>query len=165
MKKTSIVLLIIIIIIIGGVWYALNQKNQPQNLNNQQSQTQTEELSEQAVKPDVLNTDQEAESKLVGQAAYQCDDGKTITADFYTGENTVVEPGQAPVPTGKVRLFLDNGEDFELLQTISADGARYANSDESFVFWDKGDKALVLENGVEVNYKNCVASHPASTDN
>jgi len=39
-----------------------------------------------------------------------------------------------PVPTGKVRLFLDNGDDFELLQTISADGGRYANSDESFIF-------------------------------
>jgi hypothetical protein len=45
----------------------------------------------------------------------------------------------------------------DLNQTISADGARYANSDESFVFWSKGDGALVLENNVEKSYLGCTA--------
>jgi len=113
-------------------------KNQLKNLNSQQLQIQTEEPVGQSSKPDALpdalNDNQETESQLIGQAAYQCDDGKTITADFYKGKDVAVEPGQVPVPTGKVRLFLDNGDDFELLQTISADGGRYANSDESFIF-------------------------------
>jgi len=139
MKKTPIVLLVIAIAIIAvGVWYTLNQKNQLKNLNSQQLQIQTEEPVGQSSKPDALpdalNDNQETESQLIGQAAYQCDDGKTITADFYKGKDVAVEPGQVPVPTGKVRLFLDNGDDFELLQTISADGGRYANSDESLFF-------------------------------
>ena len=30
-------------------------------------------------------------------------------------------------------------------QAMSASGARYANKDETFVFWNKGDTAFVTE--------------------
>jgi len=63
-----------------------------------------------------------------------------------------------PIPSGSVELVLSDGRTFSLPQTISADGVRYANSDESFVFWSTGDEALVLENGEEKEYKNCVVS-------
>jgi len=67
-----------------------------------------------------------------------------------------VEPGQMPIPSGSAEIVLSDGRSFNLPQTISADGGRYANSDESFVFWSKGNGALVLENNVEKNYIECV---------
>jgi membrane-bound inhibitor of C-type lysozyme len=47
-----------------------------------------------------------------------------------------------------------------LLQTISADGVRYANTDDSFVFWSRGNGALVLENGQEKSYIGCIMVVP-----
>ncbi len=61
-----------------------------------------------------------------------------------------------PLPSGSVKIVLSDGRNFDLPQTISADGGRYANSDESFVFWSKGNGALVLENNVEKSYIGCV---------
>ncbi|MDD5098663.1 MAG: MliC family protein [Candidatus Pacebacteria bacterium] len=58
--------------------------------------------------------------------------------------------------------FLSRGaivylKDRELVlpQTISASGARYANADESIVFWNKGNTAFIQENGA-VTYSDCV---------
>jgi membrane-bound inhibitor of C-type lysozyme len=44
-----------------------------------------------------------------------------------------------------------------LPQVISADGARYAktDNDESFVFWTRGNGAFITENGT-TTYDNCV---------
>ncbi|MCX6744137.1 MAG: MliC family protein [Candidatus Parcubacteria bacterium] len=95
---------------------------------------------------------------LITQATYLCNEGKTIEAAFYKGELKPVEPGAPPIPTGSVKLVLSDGRNFDLGQTISADGARYANSNESFVFWSKGDGALVLENNIEKNYSGCVVT-------
>jgi membrane-bound inhibitor of C-type lysozyme len=47
-----------------------------------------------------------------------------------------------------------------LPQTISADGVRYANTDDSFVFWSRGNGALVLENGQEKFYIGCIMVVP-----
>jgi len=91
----------------------------------------------------------------IAQANYICDGGRTIQAAFYKGKEYAVEPGQPPIPSGSVQLILSDGRNFDLAKTLSADGGRYANNDESFVFWDKGDTALVLENGVEKDYKGC----------
>jgi len=41
------------------------------------------------------------------------------------------------------------------MQAISASGARYANTDESIVFWNKGDTAFIQEGDV-TTYENCV---------
>jgi len=77
---------------------------------------------------------------------------------------------EAPVSTadGKfigARYFADNvdlelsdGRSMELPQVISGSGARYANQDESFVFWNKGNTAFVTEGGDEtMTYEDCVA--------
>jgi membrane-bound inhibitor of C-type lysozyme len=48
----------------------------------------------------------------------------------------------------------------ELPQVISGSGARYANADESFVFWNKGDTAFITEgpdDNDNMTYKDCVA--------
>jgi len=95
-------------------------------------------------------------SQPVAQATYICNDNKTINAAYYKGEVKTVKPGEQPIPTGSVNIVLSDGRVLNLAQTISADGARYANSDESFVFWGKGNGALVLENDAEKNYIGCV---------
>ena len=42
-------------------------------------------------------------------------------------------------------------------QTVSASGARYANADQSFVFWNKGQTAFIEENGKQT-YSGCVVT-------
>ena len=45
------------------------------------------------------------------------------------------------------------------IPSISASGARYANKDETFVFWNKGDTAFVTEgkDGKET-YSGCAVA-------
>jgi membrane-bound inhibitor of C-type lysozyme len=47
----------------------------------------------------------------------------------------------------------------DLAQTVAASGARYADADESFVFWNRGNGALVLENGKQA-LGGCIAVAP-----
>ena len=94
------------------------------------------------------------------KVSYLCDGGKTIDAAFYKGEAIVGEPGEPPVSTGSVNVRLSDGREFDLPQTISADGIRYANQDETFVFWGKGNGALVLEDNVEKSYIGCIVVAP-----
>ena len=90
---------------------------------------------------------------------YTCDQGKTISAEYYKGEDKPSpSPGLPPVPVGEVVLQLSDGRAMTLHQTISADGVRYANQDESFVFLGKGDGALVLENNTQKSYIGCIAA-------
>ena len=95
-------------------------------------------------------------STLITQVTYICNGDKTIEAAFYKGETKPVEPGEMPIPSGSVKIVLSDGRSFDLPQTISADGGRYANNDESFVFWSKGDSATILENNIEKDYKGCI---------
>jgi membrane-bound inhibitor of C-type lysozyme len=76
-------------------------------------------------------------------ATFACDGGRRIQAVFATG----VQPG--------VKLTLSDGRETELPQAASASGARYANGDESFVFWNKGRTAFVEEAGRQT-YSGCV---------
>lgn len=89
--------------------------------------------------------------------SYLCDGDKKIEASFYKGEVQKSEPGEMPIPTGSVYLILSDGRKFNLPQTISASGIRYANENESFVFWGKGNSALILENNQEKSYIGCIA--------
>jgi hypothetical protein len=91
-------------------------------------------------------------------ALFACAGGKTADATFYRGSS--VPPAQAgmpPTPTGSVHLVLSDGRDMILPQTLSADGGRYANSDESIVFWNKGNGAFIQENGT-TTFANCVTN-------
>jgi len=95
---------------------------------------------------------------LIAQVMYICNNNKTINASFYKGKTKLVKPGEPPIPSGSMKIVLSDGRSFDLPQTISADGSRYANTDESFIFWSKGDGALVLENNIEKNYRGCIVS-------
>lgn len=97
----------------------------------------------------------------VATVAFSCDANKGIIAAFYTGETKQgVTPDAPPIPGGKVVLALSDGRSLTLAQTISADGSRYASADESFVFWGKGNGALVLEGGKEKDFKGCIVIAP-----
>lgn len=79
----------------------------------------------------------------VAEATFKCKDGKSVAATFYASS---------------VDLKLSDGRSMTVPQAMSASGARYANKDESFVFWNKGDTAFVTEgaDGKET-YSGCVA--------
>jgi membrane-bound inhibitor of C-type lysozyme len=97
-------------------------------------------------------------SQPINIVQYSCDGGKSITAQYYEGTTTPPSaPAEPPIPGGSVALTFENGNNMKLHQTISADGVRYANADESFVFWSKGQGAIVLENGAEKSYTNCIS--------
>lgn len=98
-----------------------------------------------------------AAPQFIASASYACDGGRTITAAFYQmpGPPPAVVPGEPPQPNGFVWVSLSDGRQMTLAQTISADGARYANPNESFVFWTKGNGAMVMDNAT-TTYTNCV---------
>jgi membrane-bound inhibitor of C-type lysozyme len=99
--------------------------------------------------------------KLVATVSYMCNAGKTIDAGFYEGPPVPsTSPEGPPTPGGRAALTLSDGRNLTLAQTISADGVRYATADESFVFWDKGNGALVLENNKEKSYIGCIKVAP-----
>src|SRR6185437_11782441 len=61
-------------------------------------------------------------------AKFSCHGGKTVSPTFYSNS---------------VELKLSDGRRLKVPQTLSGSGARYANSDETFVFWNKGDTAFI----------------------
>jgi len=73
-------------------------------------------------------------------AVFGCADAKAIYTEF-TKNN--------------VRIKLSDGRELSLPQAISASGARYANNDESFIFWNKGNGAFIEEKGV-MTFKDCI---------
>ena len=80
-------------------------------------------------------------NEVINAALFNCADNKTIQADFLKDS---------------VSLTLSDGRHLRLLQGMSGSGARYVNTDESFVFWNKGDAAFI-EEGKETSYKDCVS--------
>jgi membrane-bound inhibitor of C-type lysozyme len=78
-------------------------------------------------------------------ATYACEGGKRIQAIFTTGSQP------------SVQLSLSDGRHILLAQAPSASGARYANRDESFVFWNKGRTAFIEEAG-QRTYTGCTQS-------
>ena len=92
----------------------------------------------------------------VSTVHYACAQGRTLTAEYFTGP-TRTAPSGAPIPGGHVVLTLVDGKRLTLPQTLSGSGIRYANADESFVFWSKGDTAFVEEGANRsVTYADCV---------
>ena len=80
-------------------------------------------------------------------ALFTCTGGKSITATFYPTDDKYVD------------LKLSDGRNMTVPHAISADGARYANADESFVFWNKGDTAFITENGT-TTFDGCATTTP-----
>ncbi len=78
--------------------------------------------------------------KDIIKATFNCKEDKFITAEF---------------SKEKVNLVLSDGRNVELPQALSASGARYANANESFVFWNKGDTAFIEENN-KMTFTDCL---------
>lgn len=76
------------------------------------------------------------------RARFACSGGKSIDATFVKG------------PTSSVKLVLSDGRRLSLPHAMSGSGARYANRDESIVFWNKGDTAFIDEKG-KTTYEGC----------
>ncbi len=93
---------------------------------------------------------------FIANASYFCNNNKTIQATYYDGPSKPpAGPDMPPTPGGSVDIVLSDRRAFTLPQTISASGIRYANSDESFIFWSKGDGAFVVEHETET-YSGCL---------
>ncbi len=93
---------------------------------------------------------------LMASVQYACQNQYAITADYF---ETVVSTASStpPTPRGSVHVSLSNGRVLDLQQTISASGVRYASEGESIVFWNKGNGVMLYEDGVEKDYRGCVA--------
>lgn len=78
------------------------------------------------------------------QANFTCSGDKTIEATFNNGAESSVD------------LVLSDGTTLNLPRAVSGSGARYANEDESIVFWNQGSEAFLEENGTQT-YTDCVA--------
>ncbi len=135
MKKSKIAIILLVIIIVVAIGIVVYQKS-----GNK---------ADTSIKTDLTQT--------LPTVLFTCDNGKTINASFVIGATSAPsKEGQPPTPTGSVNLSFSDGSKMDLSQTISADGGRYANKDESFVFWTKGNGTMILENGNEKNYKHCI---------
>ena len=92
----------------------------------------------------------------ISTVRYQCEENKTIVADFYDGKSSAGPDGR-PIPGGRVVVQLSDGRKFSLPQTLSGSGIRYADSSGTVVFWSKGDTAFVEEGATQaVTYRDCV---------
>ncbi len=80
-------------------------------------------------------------TKPQADVTYTCDADKYVRAVYRPSE---------------VNLFLSDGRTLSVPQTVSGSGARYANKDETFVFWNKGTTAFITE-GKEgaITFGNC----------
>lgn len=80
-----------------------------------------------------------SQAQIINTAVFACPDNKAIYAEFTKNQ---------------VKLKLSDGRELTIPQVISASGARYANSDETFIFWNKGDGAFIEESG-QTTYQDC----------
>lgn len=77
--------------------------------------------------------------EVKSSAVFACREGKTIEAKF--GDSMV-------------HLVLNDGRTMNLVQGISASGARYMNTNETFVFWNKDNVAFIQENA-KITFVDC----------
>ena len=82
-------------------------------------------------------------------ASFLCKDSKSVIATFSSAD---------------AALTLSDGRTMTLPRAQSADGARYANADESVVFWNVGNTAFITEgkDGAET-YSGCIVASAAPT--
>ena len=78
---------------------------------------------------------EEALPKIISTSVFMNKEGKTVPVIFY--EEAVLFQTQE---TG----------DLVLPQVISASGTRYANEDESVVFWNKGNEITITQNNTDI---------------
>jgi hypothetical protein len=141
------ILAFIVVIVLIGVGYFIGTRQNPSALNERE----------------LTGSDTSETSPPIAVVSYLCDGGKSMRAAYYNDPTKLsMTPGGPPVPGGRVEVVLSDGRSLELAQTISASGIRYSDGNpsvqgnESFVFWSKGNGALVLENDAKQTYTGCV---------
>jgi membrane-bound inhibitor of C-type lysozyme len=80
---------------------------------------------------------------VINDVTYACDGNKNVRAIYRRGS---------------VELLTSDSRHLVVPQSVSGSGARYANEDESFVFWNKGDTAFVTEgagDAATTTFANC----------
>jgi membrane-bound inhibitor of C-type lysozyme len=97
----------------------------------------------QAATPAPPATDEKSAAVHRISASFSCQGGRKIQAQFVTGARP------------SVTLTLSDGRHLILPQALSGSGARYANPDESVVFWNKGRTAFINE-GSKQTYSGCL---------
>lgn len=81
-----------------------------------------------------------ASEEKIAAAIYKCKDNKTIDATFFTDY---------------ADIKLSDSRNLKLNIATSASGARYANENETIVFWNKGNTAFMEESG-KTTFADCV---------
>ena len=81
----------------------------------------------------------ELSDTIINSVTFNCTESKNIKAIFYKD---------------RVYISLSDDRNMSLPQVLSGSGARYANFNESFVFWNKGNTAFINESGT-TTYQNC----------
>jgi membrane-bound inhibitor of C-type lysozyme len=146
MNKFLIFVALIIILIFGGLYFLY----------------QMMVGADTQVVPVIVGVDNSP--TLISKALYMCKENRAIEATYYESKaTTTIVAGQPPVLKGSVKLLLSDTRTFDVPQTASASGVRYANPNESFVFWNKGNEVLVLEDDKEKMFMGCMLIAPAVT--
>jgi membrane-bound inhibitor of C-type lysozyme len=122
-----------------GFWLGLQQEGV--NITSEYAAMQQYDAHAQMMQPTATKA-----APVMTSVKYLCSGNKTIEAVF--SGNTV-------------NLSLSDGRSENLLQAISADGGRYTNSDESFVFWSVGKGATITESG-KTTYTGCETTTKAA---
>lgn len=81
-----------------------------------------------------------ASEEKIAAAIYKCKDNKTIDATFFTDY---------------ADIKLSDSRNLKLNIATSASGARYANENETIVFWNKGNTAFMEESG-KTTFEDCI---------
>ena len=77
---------------------------------------------------------------IINHVVFVCHNNLAFQADFYDR---------------LVHLEFSGSRVLYLPQTISASGVRYSNPDGSFIFWNKGNSAFIVQNGT-TTLSDCV---------
>lgn len=80
---------------------------------------------------------------VINDVTYACDANKNVRAIYRRGS---------------VELLTSDGRHLVVPQSVSGSGARYANDDESLVFWNKGTTAFMTEgtgDDATTTFANC----------
>lgn len=125
MTFRKIVFYIVIIILLVVVGYSIQHKT--------------------VVAPIVPPVTTPAAPVVTSSAAFTCDGGSTIAANF---------------STSSVALTLSDGRQLTLPQIVAADGAQYQQGTTLFV--NKGDQSFLQENGT-TTYSNCITGTTGTT--
>ena len=126
--------LLAVFVFLGTFYIAFNLGREDQALKDEYAQIQSLTSTLAAMNGPVING-----------VTFSCATGKTVRDIFHQNN---------------VELGLSDGRHLVLPHAISADGARYANTAETFIFWTRGQGAFIDEGASTTaqtqTYKDCI---------